>query len=139
MLSLSTFFGLETMSFSEYFVEYLPFYIVAIFRSSVPFESALYLCHGAFGFLDSDFFRRTSINGCFPLFIAVIIIVTLMTLYSVTLQCCDQGSGIAFFGLNEKITLFVLFDLYIFFQYLHLSAISGRKQFILLFSQYYVE
>ncbi|VDP12138.1 unnamed protein product [Onchocerca flexuosa] len=61
-----------------------------ISRSSVPFESALYLCHGAFAYLDSDFFWRTSLNGCFPLFVTAILIVTVMTAYSVMLQCCDR-------------------------------------------------
>ncbi|VBB30683.1 unnamed protein product [Acanthocheilonema viteae] len=67
-----------------------------ISRSSVPFESALYLCHGAFAYLDSDFFRRTSLNGCFPMFTAAILIVTVMTIYSVALQSCDRGSVPAF-------------------------------------------
>ncbi|VDK88384.1 unnamed protein product [Litomosoides sigmodontis] len=72
-----------------------------ISRSSVPFESALYLCHGAFAYLDSDFFRRTSLSGCFPLFTAAVLIVTLMTIYSVSLQCCGRGCGTVIIGLNN--------------------------------------
>ncbi|CAG9535008.1 unnamed protein product [Cercopithifilaria johnstoni] len=79
-----------------------------ISRSSVPFESALYLCHGAFAYLDSDFFRRTSLNGCFPLFTASILIVTLMTIYSVALQCCDRGSVPAFIDHFGPETVFIV-------------------------------
>uniref|UniRef100_A0A915PMF0 DUF4220 domain-containing protein n=1 Tax=Setaria digitata TaxID=48799 RepID=A0A915PMF0_9BILA len=68
-----------------------------ISRSSVPFESALYLCHGAFAYLDSDFFRRTSLNGCFPLFAAGIVIVGLITLYSLMKQYRDRDSVVPIF------------------------------------------
>lgn len=79
-----------------------------ISRSSVPFETALYLCHGAFAYLDGDFFRRTSLNGCFPLFIAAILIVTLTTIYSLTLQCCDQESAPAFIDHFTPETIFIV-------------------------------
>ncbi|EJW85820.1 hypothetical protein WUBG_03265 [Wuchereria bancrofti] len=79
-----------------------------ISRSSVPFETALYLCHGAFAYLDGDFFRRTSLNGCFPLFTAAILIVTLTTIYSLTLQCCDQESAPAFIDHFTPETIFIV-------------------------------
>ncbi|VDK63247.1 unnamed protein product [Onchocerca ochengi] len=79
-----------------------------ISRSSVPFESALYLCHGAFAYLDSDFFRRTSLNGCFPLFVAAVLIVALMTAYSVMLQCCDRGYVPAFIDHFGPETIFII-------------------------------
>ncbi|KAM3725043.1 putative C-mannosyltransferase DPY19L3 [Dirofilaria immitis] len=79
-----------------------------ISKSSVPFETALYLCHGAFAYLDSDFFRRTSLNGCFPLFVIAILIVILMTLYSITLQCYDRESVPAFINHFGPETIFVV-------------------------------
>jgi hypothetical protein len=36
--------------------------------SSLSFESGLYICHGAFGFLDVDFLTRTSKTGVLPLY-----------------------------------------------------------------------
>uniref|UniRef100_A0A1I7V6D2 C-mannosyltransferase DPY19L3 n=1 Tax=Loa loa TaxID=7209 RepID=A0A1I7V6D2_LOALO len=79
-----------------------------ISRSSVPFETALYLCHGAFAYLDNDFFRRTSLNGCFPLFTAAIFIVTLTTIYSVTMQRCGRGSVPAFINHFGPETIFIV-------------------------------
>uniref|UniRef100_A0A914X9Z6 C-mannosyltransferase DPY19L3 n=1 Tax=Plectus sambesii TaxID=2011161 RepID=A0A914X9Z6_9BILA len=39
------------------------------FDRAATFESRLYLCHGAFAFLDKDFFYRTSATGVFPAYV----------------------------------------------------------------------
>lgn len=44
------------------------------FADPRDFESRIYLCHGAFVFLDSDFFVRTTIGGhfLFPLYLSIL-------------------------------------------------------------------
>ncbi|VDN03459.1 unnamed protein product [Thelazia callipaeda] len=68
-----------------------------ISRSSVPFETALYVCHGAFAYLDTDFFRRTSLNGCFPSFVAAVLIIAVLTVYSLVVQCYERRFSITTF------------------------------------------
>lgn len=40
----------------------------------IPFETALYICHGAFAFIDNGFFERCSQFGMFPLYCISILI-----------------------------------------------------------------
>uniref|UniRef100_A0A914YWY8 Uncharacterized protein n=1 Tax=Panagrolaimus superbus TaxID=310955 RepID=A0A914YWY8_9BILA len=42
---------------------------------ALPFETALYICHGAFAFIDNGFFDRTTTFGMLPLYCIVVAIV----------------------------------------------------------------
>uniref|UniRef100_A0A0N5C083 C-mannosyltransferase n=1 Tax=Strongyloides papillosus TaxID=174720 RepID=A0A0N5C083_STREA len=48
----------------------------------VTFETALYLCHGAFANLDKEFFYRTTKSGVLPLYVCSVIIEICMTIYN---------------------------------------------------------
>lgn len=41
----------------------------------LPFESAIYICHGAFAFIDKNFFIRTLKTGILPMYLISIIII----------------------------------------------------------------
>lgn len=63
----------------------------------MPFETALYLCHGAFAFLDGAFFRRTSMNGCFPAFAIAVLVVAALSVYSVMVRAYGgKASGLSY-------------------------------------------
>lgn len=48
----------------------------------VTFETALYLCHGAFTNLDGDFFTRTTRSGVMPLYLITVAIEICMIIYN---------------------------------------------------------
>uniref|UniRef100_A0A914PCT2 Uncharacterized protein n=1 Tax=Panagrolaimus davidi TaxID=227884 RepID=A0A914PCT2_9BILA len=41
---------------------------------AIPFETALYICHGAFAFIDFGFFERTTSFGMLPIYCGVLVI-----------------------------------------------------------------
>lgn len=55
-------------------------------KSPVPFETALYLCHGAFKFIDWGFFQRTSASGCLILYAFSLVFIALFLVYSLVRQ-----------------------------------------------------
>ncbi|VDM24048.1 unnamed protein product [Toxocara canis] len=57
----------------------------------VPFETALYLCHGAFKFIDWGFFQRTSSSGCLVLYVISLLLITVCIVYALVKQVYKDG------------------------------------------------
>lgn len=51
-------------------------------EEGVPFETSIYLCHAGFTFMGWDFIERTQKNGVLQLYILVVVVFVLMSLYS---------------------------------------------------------
>lgn len=65
---------------------------------TIPFETLLYLCHGAFAFIDNGFFERTSKTGCLLLYVLAMVIVTVYCCYAFIKKIYDKNySGLFVF------------------------------------------
>ncbi|CAD5206698.1 unnamed protein product [Bursaphelenchus okinawaensis] len=77
---------------------------LGVAQASVPFETTLYLCHGAFAFLGYDFIERTYKNGSVQLFVFALVVSVFNIvrswwkgeqscprLFLLTVKCCVFG------------------------------------------------
>jgi chromate transport protein ChrA len=50
--------------------------------SDIPFETSIYLCHAGFTFMGYDFIERTQRNGLLQLYVFVVVVFLLLSLYN---------------------------------------------------------
>uniref|UniRef100_A0A0N5AYK3 C-mannosyltransferase DPY19L3 n=1 Tax=Syphacia muris TaxID=451379 RepID=A0A0N5AYK3_9BILA len=67
-------------------------------KSPVPFETAIYLCHKAFDWIDNGFFTRTKTTAVLPVYCAGVIVVIILSVN----YMFPQQSGKLFHMLSKK-------------------------------------